>query len=273
MQEDKLQTSLQGRVSVTFFAGFFTGFGGGLASLGGGSLLIPMLTDWLGLSQHQARGTAMVIAGITAISGTIGYGMHDSVQWDTLLWTGIPALLCAPLAARWTAHWPELTLRRWFGMVLLLGAAALILRGSEATGAGFASGWADLWLVLVGVIAGVVAGIVGVSGGPVLAPLFVIGLGMPQQLAQGSSLTARLPAILGSVWENQREGLVCWRIVPLLILGDVIGAAAGIHLALWLPEYMLRYGFAALLVLLALHELAGRPVRQHIRHRPHGSYP
>ncbi len=256
----------------TLLAGFFTGFGGGLASLGGGALLIPMLTDWLGFSQHQARGTAMVVAGFTAVSGAIGYGLHGSVQWNTLLWTGIPALICAPLAARLSVDWPELTLRCLFAVVLLLGAVALILRGSEPAG-GFASAWPDLWLVGVGVIAGVVAGVVGVSGGPVLAPLFVLGLGMPQQMAQGSSLTSRLPAIVSSIWENQREGLIRWRSVPLLALGDVIGTLLGTRLALWLPEHLLRYAFAVLLVLLALHELAGRPVQRHISHRPHGTYP
>ncbi len=260
------------RTSLTLLAGFLTGFGGGLASLGGGTLLIPMLTGWLGLSQHEARGTAMVVAGFTAISGALSYGLHGTVQWNTLLWTGVPALLCAPMAARLSLDWPEQTLQRLFALVLLLGAVALILRGS-APGGGFASGWPDLWLLLVGVIAGVVAGVVGVSGGPVLAPLFVLGLGMPQQLAQGSSLTSRLPAIASSVWENQREGLIRWPSIPLLGLGDVAGTVLGSHLALWLPEHLLRYGFALLLVLLALHELAGRPAQRHVPHRPHGSYP
>ncbi len=260
------------RPTRTLLAGFFTGFGGGLASLGGGTLLIPLLTDWLGLSQHEARGTAMVIAGFTAISGALGYGLHASVQWDTLLWTGIPALICAPLAARLSVNWPESTLRRLFAVVLLLGAVALVLRGSEPA-SGFASGWPDLWLVLVGVIAGVVAGVVGISGGPVLAPLFVLGLGMPQQMAQGSSLTARLPAIASSIWENQREGLICWRLVPLLGLGDVAGTLMGTQLALWLPEHQLRYAFALLLVVLAVHELAGRPAQPGVAHRPHGTYP
>lgn len=258
--------------SLTLLAGFFTGFGGGLASLGGGTLLIPMLTGWLGLSQHEARGTAMVVAGFTAISGALGYGLNGSVQWNTLLWTGIPALICAPVAARLSVHWPEKTLRRVFAVVLLLGAVALILRGSEPAG-GFASGWPDLWLVLVGVIAGVVAGVVGISGGPILAPLFVLGLGMPQQLAQGSSLTSRLPAIASSIWENQREGLIRWRSVPLLGAGDVVGTVLGTHLALWMPEHLLRYAFAVLLVLLALHEMAGRPIQPDVSHRPHGTYP
>jgi len=255
----------------SLLAGFLTGFGGGLASLGGGTLLIPMLTAWLGLSQHQARGTAMVIAGFTAVSGALSYGLYGSVRWDSLLWAGVPALICAPLAARLSMHWPERLLRQLFSVVLLLGAVALFAR--DGLSGGFASGCPHSWLIMVGVITGSVAGVVGISGGPVLAPLFVIGLGMPQQMAQGSSLTARIPAILSGVWEDQREGLIRWQLVPLLALGDVVGTLAGAHLALQLPEPLLRGCFAFLLMLLGLYELFGGPRYGHAKYRPHGNYP
>ena len=230
-----------------------------------------MLTEWLGLSQHQARGTAMVVAAFAALSGALSYSLHGNVQWNTLLWAGIPALVCAPLAARWSAAWPELLLRRLFGVVLLFGALALISKNE--LGAGFASGWPDAWLILVGIITGTVAGVIGISGGPVLAPLFVLGLGMPQHLAQGSSLTARIPAIVSGVLEDQREGQIVWCLIPMLGIGAILGAVAGAHVALWLPENLLRWGFAMLLALLGLHEMAGRPAHAKVQHRPHSSYP
>jgi uncharacterized membrane protein YfcA len=252
-------------------SGLVTGFGGGLASLGGGTLLIPLLTEWIGMSRLEARGTAMAASFFTAVSGAVTYDLHGSVDWRTLLWTGLPALACAPLAARMSAGWPQSLLRRVFGVVVLVGALALLAKGDLH--AGFADAWPLAWLVLVGVIAGGAAGVVGVSGGPVLAPLFALGLGMPQQLAQGSSLVSRLPAIVGGVAENQREGAVRWRTLPWLALGIIVGTAGGGALAIHLPEHILRWLFAALLVLLGLHEIGGRPLHPHIDHRPHGTYP
>jgi len=252
-------------------SGLVGGLGGGLASLGGGTLLIPLLTEWLGMSRLAARGTAMAASFFTAVSGTITYGLHGNVDWRTLFWTGLPALVCAPLAARLSADWPQDLLRRLFGVVVLLSAAALLARGDLH--AGFATGWSLPWMVLVGVIAGTVAGVVGVSGGPVLTPLFALGLGLTQQLAQGSSLVSRLPAILSGVAENQREGSVRWRALPLLGLGIVIGTVAGSILAIHLPEHILRSLFAVVLILLGLHEISGRPIHPHIDHRPHGTYP
>jgi uncharacterized protein len=252
-------------------SGLITGFGGGLASLGGGTLLIPLLTEWGDMNLLEARGTAMAAAFFTAVSGAVTYGLNGNVEWQTLLWTGLPALICAPLATRLSASWPQSLLRRLFGIVVLLGALALFAKGDLH--AGFASGWPLYWLVLVGVIAGSVAGVVGVSGGPVLAPLFALGLGMPQQLAQGSSLVSRLPAIVGGVAENQREGAVCWRALAWIVPGIIVGTVAGGALAIHLPESILRWLFASLLVLLGLHEIVGRPLHPHIDHRPHGTYP
>jgi uncharacterized protein len=259
------------RTARLLASGVVTGLGGGLASLGGGTILIPLLTEWLDMSQLEARGTAMATSGFTALSGALSYGLHGSVDWRTLVWTGLPALICAPVAARISRAWPQALLRRTFGVVVLLGALTLLLKGT--VGGGFADTWPLAWLALVGVIAGSVAGIVGVSGGPVLAPLFVLGLGMPQALAQGSSLLARLPAIAGGVAENAREKAVDWHSLPLLATGVVAGTVIGSLLALHLPERGLHWLFAALLVALGLHELGNRPLHRHIEHRPHGSYP
>lgn len=252
-------------------SGLITGFGGGLASLGGGSLLIPLLSEWSGMTRLEARGTAMAAAFFTSLTGAVTYGLHGSVEWRTLLWTGLSALVCAPIAARWSAGWPQNLLRQIFGVVVLLGALALLAKGELH--AGFASGWPLAWLILVGVIAGCIAGVVGVSGGPVLAPLFVLGLGMPQQIAQGSSLISRLPAVIGGVAENQRERTVRWSALPWLGLGIIMGTVVGSALAIYMPESVLRWLFAALLVLLGIHEIVGRPLHPPIDHRPHGTYP
>ncbi len=109
------------------------------------------------------------------------------------------------------------------------------------------------WLKSLAV--GGVAGVVGISGGPVLAPLFVLGLGIPQQLAQGCSLLARLPATLSGSWANWKQGNICKALVLPLAIGALLGALAGSHLALALPEVGLRTFFGVLLILLGLHYL------------------
>lgn len=237
--------------------GLAAGFGGGLVSLGGGTLLIPLLTGVLGLSALQARGTSLAVAVVTATTATIIYAHEGSVVWDPVLWTGIPALVVAPVAARWSRAFPDRVLKPIFGLLVIAGGIALLAVGHDVPH-GFALEWRDPFLMLVGVVAGTAAGLVGVSGGPILAPLFVLGLGMPQALAQGTSMFTRLPATFTGLAENMHQHTVQWRLILPLALGAVLGAVGGAHLALSLPEHILRSVFAVFLLVLGLRELLNR---------------
>ena len=131
----------------------------------------------------------------------------------------------------------------------------VVLRDLLTGGVAIPTDWQPLFLLSVGILEGLVAGVVGISGGPILAPLFVLGLGMPQHLAQGCSLLARLPAVLSGTWENWRLGKVRRSLLPALALGALLGAWSGSRLALFLPEQGLRTAFGILLIGLGAHYL------------------
>ena len=239
--------------------GFVAGFGGGLVSLGGGTLVIPLLMGWAGLTPLAARGTAITVAVFTAATGALIYGLRGQVDLPTVLWVAVPSFFITPLAAAWSERLPPDTLKREFGIVVILGGLLVVFRDQLPAGWVIPQDLGVPYLLAVGVVEGLVAGVVGISGGPVLAPLFVLGLGMPQQLAQGCSLAARLPATLAGSWENWRLGNICRPLVLPLAIGALAGAAAGSHLALALPEARLRAFFGIFLVLLGLRYALIRP--------------
>ncbi len=232
--------------------GAAAGIGGGLISLGGGTLLIPLLLGWLRLTPWQARGTSIATSLVSAGTGVWVYAQQGMVHWPVILWVGIPAMLITPWAARISEHWPGQRIRRAFGAVVMLGALAVILKDLLPQAPAVATGWETAFLLGVGVIEGLAAGIVGISGGPILAPLFVLGLGMPQHLAQGCSLAARLPPVLAGTLENAREGNILTTLIPGLLAGAFVGAWVGGRLALWLPEHGLRVLFGVFLLGLGL---------------------
>lgn len=253
--------------------GLISGFGGGLASLGGGTLLIPQLTGFLRLSPLNARGTALAVALINAIMGSLIYASDGKVAWSPLLWAGLPAMLVAPVAARLSKNWPARGLRITFGVIVILGATALLAVGSTPP-PGFARNVATIYLLGVGLLSGAVAGLVGVSGGPILAPLFVLGLGMPQALAQGTSLLTRLPSTASGLWENALEKHVRWDLLPWLAGGGLLGSWVGARLALSLPEHLLRIVFSGLLIVLGIFEIFDRPGHKlPWHHHHHDPYP
>lgn len=235
--------------------GVIAGLGGGLVSLGGGTLVIPLLMGWLGLNPLAARGTAMAVSLFSATIGALVYARHGMLDLPVAVWVAAPSFLIAPIAAAWSERWSAKRLKAGFGIVVILGGLMVVFRDTLFGGVVVPEAWQSGYLLLVGVIGGAVAGITGISGGPVFAPLFVLGLGMPQQLAQGCSLASRLPAVLSAAWENWRLGNIQLGLVPGLAAGAVGGAWAGSHAALWLPEQGLRMVFGLFLVVLGLHYL------------------
>ncbi|BAO44690.1 sulfite exporter TauE/SafE family protein [Thiolapillus brandeum] len=235
--------------------GIIAGIGGGLVSLGGGTLIIPMLMGWMRMTPVAARGTAIAVSLFTAGMGAFMYGQSNMLDLPVAVWVALPSLMMAPLAAKWSENWPAARLKRGFGLVVILGGLLVMFRDEAGIFPGLSDQWEVPFLLLVGILEGLVAGIIGISGGPVLAPLFVLGMGMPQQLAQGCSLAARLPAVATGTWENWRLGNIQTRWIPGLALGGMAGAWAGSKTALWLPEHGLRVLFAILLIALGTHYL------------------
>ena len=97
----------------------------------------------------------------------------------------------------------------------------------------------DLLLVLLGFMAGAVGGVIGVGGGIVFVPALTVAIGLPQTVAQGTSLAAIVPTSLAGAITADRQGNVLRsRIVWMGALG-AIGAIAGALLALALPTGVL----------------------------------
>lgn len=112
-------------------------------------------------------------------------------------------------------------------------------------------GLTDLLLVLAGLLAGAVGGVLGVGGGLVFVPALTVGLGVPQTVAQGTSLAAIVPtSLVGAVTADRDGNVIRSRVVAMGVVA-VVGAAAGALLALALPTGVLVRVFGAFLIVSA----------------------
>jgi uncharacterized membrane protein YfcA len=109
----------------------------------------------------------------------------------------------------------------------------------------------DLLTVLAGLLVGVASGILGVGGGILLVPVMTIAFGLPQHLAQGTSLAAIIPTSAVGAVTHDRRGNVLRRAALYMALGGVAGAAVGALIALRLPREMLTRAFALMLLFAA----------------------
>jgi uncharacterized protein len=109
----------------------------------------------------------------------------------------------------------------------------------------------DLLLVLIGLLAGAVGGALGVGGGIVVVPALTLAFGVPQTVAQGTSLATIVPTSVSGAVTQDRAGNVMRRAAAWMAAVGVVGAVAGALLALALPTELLARIFGAFLVVSA----------------------
>lgn len=230
-------------------AGLVAGIAGGLFGVGGGILLVPLLTAWFHATQHEAHGTSLAVVGATALASLVIYGSHSNVDWRTALIVGVASVFAARLGARLAARTSSRDLTLGFTAFLLLVALRLLWKLPTVSVVtlphGFSAAAFDLAL---GVTVGVLAGYMGVGGGIIAVPAFTLLLGMPQQVAQGTSLAVILVTAPVGAIEHARHGNMLRRLVGWLALGAVMGAAGASALVQKAPGDTLRKGFALFLL-------------------------
>jgi len=108
-------------------------------------------------------------------------------------------------------------------------------------------------LLLIGLAAGLLSGFLGVGGGIIIIPALVAFMGMNQKQAQGTSIGfLLLPIGILAAINYYKAGLVNIQAVLIMTITFVVGSYFSSKVAIELPEYWLKKGFAVLLLFYAI---------------------
>jgi uncharacterized protein len=252
---------------TSFLIGSLAGVCGSLAGMGGGFLMIPLMTAprLLGLSQHAAHGTSLFAVATTGLAGAVGY--QGQVDYQAAACVAAAGMVTARAGALATTSLSPVALRRALG-VLMLAVAPLVpakqyLNPKETEEAktrleqSSKSSGVEQFVIPAGIgsCSGFLAGLFGVGGGAVIVPALSVLTNMDHYQALGTSLTAMvLPAISGTA-THFAKGNVNLSVAPFLAMGAFMGAYAGSKLALSIDEESLKYGFSGVMVVLGLRTL------------------
>ena len=230
--------------------GILTGLTGGFFGVGGGAVLIPVLTRGFKLTQHEAHGTSLAVIGAAAVVSVVVYALHAQVAWGAALTVGIASMISARYGARLAARTSPGGLRRMFAVLLVL-LAARMLWGSSVTAARAPVHGTLVSIALMaalGIPVGLLSGYMGVGGGVLIVPGLTMLFGWEQHLVQGTSLAAILAVAPAGAFEHGRLGHVVGRLVPGLALGAALGGPLGAWLAQGLDHVWLGRCFAVFLL-------------------------
>lgn len=104
--------------------GLMAGFASGLLGIGGGVVMVPVMTGVLGMPLRRSLGTSLVIIAFMVIPGTIVHALLGHIDWAIFLWLTIGVIPGAALGSRWAVRVRERTLRLSVAFFLLVVAAA-----------------------------------------------------------------------------------------------------------------------------------------------------
>ena len=227
--------------------GVLGGFLGGVVGIGGGIIMIPLMTAFAALPQKEAHGTSLVAVAFIGAVGAVTYYFHGVVDWVAALLLAASAILFARAGAIYAHSMQERRLKRWFGVFIMAVSILLVARGLMPARGDSMSLWGrTIVLLCAGMGTGFISGMMGVGGGSVMIPAMVILAGMEQHVAQGTSLLAMVPVGITGAFTHYRLGNVRKYLAFGLAGGAIAGGFVGGTVANRLPEFYLKLIFAVI---------------------------
>ena len=112
---------------ILIIIGLLAGVLSGLVGVGGGILMIPLLIMFLGLTQHQAQGTALfAMLPPIGILAAMNYYKEGFVKWEYAAVMALTFVVGGYFGSKLSISLPDQTVRNVFGVIMLIGAIKLI---------------------------------------------------------------------------------------------------------------------------------------------------
>ena len=129
-----LATSITFKMSIftlvlLILVGLSAGLLSGVVGLGGGIVMIPLLMLLMGLDQHQAQGTSLAVM-LPPIGILAAWNYHKAgfVEWKYAMIIAATFIIGGYLGSRWAVTVDARTLKKIFGVIMLIGGLKLIFK-------------------------------------------------------------------------------------------------------------------------------------------------
>jgi uncharacterized membrane protein YfcA len=110
-------------------AGIGAGGLSGLLGIGGGIVMVPSFSEWIGMSIKESVGTSLACVGILAVPGTIAHALLGDIDWSYAIPLCIAVIPGARIGAHLATRASDRSLRRAVGTGL--GIVAVVYAAGE----------------------------------------------------------------------------------------------------------------------------------------------
>lgn len=260
---------------ITFIGAFVAGLLGALTGLGGGVVIIPLLTMLLGVDIHYAIGASLISVIATSSGAAAAYVKEGITNMRIGMFLEIATTLGAVIAGAFmTNYLPKNVLGIIFGGILLFSAfmstrkkvsheehgpsgywaSTFKLNGSYPTAQGLSlytvrnviGGWVMMFF------AGIMSGLLGIGSGALKVLAMDNIMRVPFKVSTTTSnfmigVTAAASAVI-----YFQKGYIIPGIAAPVMLGVLLGAMLGARILVKAQTQWLRWGFAIVVTFLAI---------------------
>lgn len=255
---------MQGSQALWYLTiGVIMGVFSGLLGIGGGVVAVPLMMYALKMNTKLAMGTSLAIIVPVAISGSFKHYMQGHVNLNAAALIAVSGIVFAYLGAMLNHRLPEVWLRRFFAVFIIVIAVKLLLgslgaRAPEGVEAVAISGASSAGLLLyfgIGATMGLLSGLLGIGGGVVAVPLLMLAAGMDAKMAMGTSLAVIIPVAISGSIKQFRQGNLRLKAAALIAFSGIFAAYLGAYLNHRLPTQWLEGIFGAFLLFISFKML------------------
>ena len=219
--------------------GFVAGVIGSIIGLGGGIVVVPVLT-FLGIPHTLASSSSLFAAFSNSIASTASYAKQKRIDYRIGLKLGLASIPGTVLGALISAQTTPEIFKILFGVLLVASCYYLFIKRNLGSKQAVPS--KQMLVVSSGIsfFAGILSSFFGIGGGIVFVPLMIIGLGLLVKNATATSQLILMFSSASGMITHALLGHAHFEYALLLSIGAFAGGLVGARLSLEIRETRLR---------------------------------
>ncbi len=231
--------------------GLVAGIIGSMIGLGGGFVVVPVLT-FFGFSPPLAASESLFAAFCNAVASTLSYSRQKRIVYSVGLKLALLSIPGTVLGAYLTDITSPPLFKLLFGIVLIGSSIYIYARRKMEPKEYNLSKQMMVFAVSASFFAGIISSLFGIGGGTVFVPLMVIGIGLSMKMAAPTSQFILMFAAASGMIVHSILGHPDYVQAGLLSAGAFAGGLIGSKLSLKVEERKLRIFVTIVLIATAI---------------------
>ena len=231
--------------------GFAAGLLGSIIGLGGGIIIVPVLT-FFGFSPALAASNSIFAVFSNAIASSISYAKQRRIEYSIGLKLGLLSIPGTVVGAFISSEITPSIFKILFALILISASIYIFSkRKIEQKNYNLSK---QIMILAIGAsfFAGIISGLFGVGGGIIFVPLMVVAMGLTMKNAAPTSQFILLFASASALVTHTILGHPDFYQALLLAIGAFVGGLVGARLSLEIKENSLKILISVVMIAAAV---------------------